>query len=751
MACLLAMLVVCNINVNVSLAATFPEIPALKELDQSDEKVVVIVTATGEVEEAVAAVSQALPQSEVRKMFKRTLNGFSIELMESEVELLKALNEIERVDEIVEYSANLDSSVPFVGGDHVRGMVDPKGVKLTGKGIKVAVIDTGIDYHHPDLKANYKGGYDVVDYDRDPMETVATQGPPTLHGTHVAGIIAANGQVKGIAPDADIYAYRALGPGGQGTTEQVIEAIEKAIDDEVDVLNLSLGNTVNGPDWPTSVALDKAVEEGIVAVTSNGNSGPNMWTVGSPGTSTKAISVGASAPPLKTPYVTVPGQDKEITLYPIGGTLPWTIKRDYEIVDAGYGLEEEWKDLDVQNKIVLIKRGMISFSEKAKAAQKGGAKAVLIYNNLPGSFVGAVEQGVELPVVSISKEDGEWLLEQIEEHKDFQHVRTIYRHEEDFIAPFSSRGPVTQTWEVKPDLVAPGVAIDSTVPKGYLALNGTSMAAPHVAGAAALVKQAHPDWTPDQIKAALMNTAKQLVKSDGEPYYPYEQGAGRLQVDKAVEATTLAYPGALTFGKYTKDDPREKRTVTFTIENHDDVARTYHVKPPFEAPDGLQWEVPFSTTIKPGEKRDVKVNLDLFPQVLAEGTHHGEIIIEGGKEPILVPYVFFIEEPDYPRAMAFNFGPGDQPDQYRYELYLPGGAEEMGIALYDADTFQFVKFLDVKKNVGRGMVGQVWDKLDVPDGTYKALIYARKDGKEDTLESTIIVGPQVLDERLHDD
>ncbi|WP_157108304.1 S8 family serine peptidase [Halalkalibacter krulwichiae] len=240
--------------------------------------------------------------------------------------------------------------------------------------MKVAVIDTGIDYHHPDLKANYKGGYDVVDYDRDPMETVATQGPPTLHGTHVAGIIAANGQVKGIAPDADIYAYRALGPGGQGTTEQVIEAIEKAIDDEVDVLNLSLGNTVNGPDWPTSVALDKAVEEGIVAVTSNGNSGPNMWTVGSPGTSTKAISVGASAPPLKTPYVTVPGQDKEITLYPIGGTLPWTIKRDYEIVDAGYGLEEEWKDLDVQNKIVLIKRGMISFSEKAKAAQKGGPK-----------------------------------------------------------------------------------------------------------------------------------------------------------------------------------------------------------------------------------------------------------------------------------------------------------------------------------------------------------------------------------------
>ncbi len=749
--CLLAVVLVCTININTGFATTFPEIPVVGELEQSNEKVVVIVTASGQVNEAIAAVSTAFPKSKIRKTFKRALNGFSIELMESEVEMLHSFNEIERVDKVVQYSTNLDGSVPFIGGESMRGMLDPSGERLTGKGIKVAVIDTGIDYSHPDLKANYKGGYDVIDYDRDPMETIASQGPPTFHGTHVAGIIGANGKVRGVAPEVDLYAYRALGPGGQGTTEQVIEAIEKAIEDEVDVLNLSLGNTVNGPDWPTSIALDKAVEEGIVAVTSNGNSGPNMWTVGSPGTSTKAISVGASAPPLKTPYITMAGLEKEVTLYPIGGTLPWTLKRDFEIVEAGYGLEEEWEDVDAQNKIVLIKRGMIPFSEKAKAAQKAGAKAMLIYNNLPGSFVGAVEQGIKFPVVSISKEDGDWILEQIENKKEKQYARTIYRNEEDFIAPFSSRGPVTQTWEVKPDLVAPGVAIDSTVPKGYLGLNGTSMSAPHVAGAAALVKQAHPDWTPEQIKAALMNTAKQLVKEDGEPYYPYEQGAGRLQVDKAVQAKTLAYPGSLTFGKYTKEDPREKRTVTFTIENHDEHTRTYHVKPPFEAPDGLQWEVPFSTTIKPGEKAKVDVELDLFPAVLAEGIHHGEIAIEGGPEPIIIPYVFFIEEPNYPRAMAFNFGHGDHPGEYRYELYLPGGAEEMGIALYDPDTFQFIQFLDTKKDIGRGMVGAEWTDIDLPEGVYKALVYARKDGKEDTLESTILIGSQLLQDKRKDE
>ncbi|MCL7747923.1 S8 family serine peptidase [Halalkalibacter alkaliphilus] len=744
---LLILTIACSISLSSAQAAIYPEIPTVGKVDQSDEKVVVIVTAAGEVDDVLKQVATTFPSSKIRKTFKRALNGFSIELLESEVKMLQELNEVERVDKVVEYKANLDGSVPFIGTDNIRGHLDPNGEHLTGKGIKVAVIDTGIDYTHPDLKNNYKGGYDVVDYDRDPMETVASQGPPTLHGTHVAGIIAANGQVKGVAPEADIYAYRALGPGGQGTTEQVIEAIEKAIEDGVDVLNLSLGNTVNGPDWPTSVALDKAVEEGIVAVTSNGNSGPNMWTVGSPGTSTKAISVGASAPPIKTPFVTIPGLDKEVTLYPIGGTLPWNLKRDFELVEVGHGLKEEWEDVDVSGKMVLIKRGMIPFSEKARYAQEKGAKAVLIYNNLPGSFVGAVEQGVKLPVVSISKEDGEWLLEQLEDSKDRQFARTIYRNEEDFIAPFSSRGPVTQTWEVKPDLVAPGVSIDSTVPKGYLGLNGTSMSAPHVAGAAALVKQAHPDWNPDQVKAALMNTAKKLMNEDGEPYYPYEQGAGRLQVDKAIDATTLAYPGAITFGKWTKDDPREKREVTFTIENHDKKTRTFHVKPPFELPDGLQWDVPFATTIKPGEKKEVKVKLDLFPAVLAEGIHHGDIVIDGGKDPISIPYVFFIEEPDYPRAMAFNFGHGDRPGEYRYELYLPGGAEEMGIALYDPDTFQFVKFLDFKEDVGRGMVGKEWDNLDLPDGNYKALIFAKKDGKEDTIESTITIGASLPEEK----
>ncbi|MFA9457655.1 S8 family serine peptidase [Halalkalibacter sp. AB-rgal2] len=707
---------------------------------QSEREIVVIVTASGNLEEIAQEVMTLLPDSEIRKMYRTVLNGFSLELKEGDLDLLAGIEAIDRIDRVTEYSVDLDGSVPFIGGNATRGKMDRDGQRLTGKGIKVAVIDTGVDYNHPDLKANFRGGYDVVDYDHDPMETTSKQGQPTLHGTHVAGIIAANGKVKGVAPEAEIYAYRALGPGGSGTTEQVIEAIEKAVVDEVDIINLSLGNTVNGPDWPTSVALDQAVDEGIVAVTSNGNSGPKMWTVGSPGTSTKAISVGASAPPIKTPYLTYVGEEKELTVYPMGGALPWDLRRDRELVYLDYGLEDDWKETDVKGKVVLVKRGMIPFSEKADYAEEAGVKALIIYNNLSGAFVGMVEPSKKIPVVSLTKEDGEWLVEKIKKGSNSPHLRTVYRHEEDFIAPFSSRGPVTQTWEVKPDIVAPGVAIDSTVPQGYLGLNGTSMSAPHVAGAAALVKQAHPDWTPEQIKAALMNTAKRLENDEGELYLPYEQGAGRLQVDKALEVKTLAYPATLTFGKWSKDDNREKRTVSFTIENHDHLTRTYHVKPPFDAPDGLQWKVPFSLDLKPGEKKEVQVELDLFPAVLEEGIHHGHIEIEGGRDEISIPYVFFIEEPNYPRVMAFNFGVGDHPGDYRYELYLPGGAEEMGIALYDPDTFEFIQFLDVKYNIGRGMVSGTWSKPSVEDGTYKALVYARKDGKEDTIETVITIG-----------
>src|SRR5690606_26334216 len=131
---------------------------------------------------------------------------------------------------------------------------------------------------------------------------------------------------------------------GSGTTEQVIAAIEQAIKDKVDVLNLSLGNNVNGPDLPISLALNKAVEKGITAVTSSGNSGPNIWTVGSPGTASKAISVGASSPTVEVPFLDADGH--KIKLTPLQGSLNWDFDKSYEIVFGGLGKKGELKDAE---------------------------------------------------------------------------------------------------------------------------------------------------------------------------------------------------------------------------------------------------------------------------------------------------------------------------------------------------------------------------------------------------------------------
>ncbi|APO47039.1 hypothetical protein BS614_25305 [Paenibacillus xylanexedens] len=227
--------------------------------------------------------------------------------------------------------------MPYLGIDklHEEG--------ITGKGIKVGVLDTGIDYNHPDLTGAYKGyrahagedpkqvdpttvkGWDFVDNDADPMETtykdwensgykeqgVLAEAYYTSHGTHVSGTIAGQAKndvgyaVKGVAPDVDLYVYRVLGPGGSGEMSGIIAGIDKAIEDELDVINLSLGAATNDPLDPSSIALNNAMLQGVVSMVAAGNDGPNEGTLGTPGASALAITIGASDVPLTIPTATV--------------------------------------------------------------------------------------------------------------------------------------------------------------------------------------------------------------------------------------------------------------------------------------------------------------------------------------------------------------------------------------------------------------------------------------------------------------
>lgn len=711
------------------------KLPPLPAQPKQSQQIAIFMTLETMTEQKLKEITEKYPEIEIRFLFQHALNGFSAKGPSQTLEKLAQDIPMTKLSLVNQYKTmdifQQGDNVKIIGAERARGLFDSKHQRLTGKGVTIGVIDTGIDYRHEDLRRNYGGGRDMIDGDGDPMETKDMEGLGTFHGTHVAGVIAANGRMLGVAPEAKIIAYRALGPGGMGTTEQVVAAIEQAIKDKVDILNLSLGNSVNGPDLPLSVALNNAVDHGITAVTSSGNSGPNIWTVGSPGTASKAISVGASTPTMKIPYIESGGD--RIRLQPLQGSIQWDLDRSYELVAGGLGKKEELKQ--VEGKIVLLQRGELTFSEKVSHAEKAGAIAVLIYNNTNGPLLGNLTQTSTIPVMAMTKKDGLKLKENLEKQIDL--IKTIIIEEKDTLADFSSRGPVTSTWEVKPDLLAPGVAINSTIPGGYLSLQGTSMAAPHVAGACALIKQAHPDWGPMKIKAALMNYAKPLFNEEGQHYKTYEQGAGRIQLEESIEAQVLVYPSSLRFGKFERTDQNREHQVTITIENTSSKRKKITFQVPKQQK-GITWHLPLSFELSAGEKRRVKIRMSAQVNVLDKKMYDGAILIKSDGKSLRLPYLFVLEEPNYPRVMGFDFGPGDRKEMFRYEVYLPGGAEEFGIALFHPDTYQFLQYLDWKRNVGNGLIQQEISAESLPkEGIYVAKVFARKAGQEDWIEALI--------------
>lgn len=680
------------------------------------------------------------PYVEVISVYDELFNGLAIKAEPKKFNRLSSLEFVKAVHPVQTYKIEAINQNQGSPGEKLKEFQNNEQVVLpeilnntyyTGRGVKVGVIDTGIDYTHPDLKGNYQGGYDLVDLDEDPMETIPEQGMPTQHGTHVAGIIAGNGSLKGVAPEVDIYAYRALGPGGIGTSVQIIAAMEQAIRDGVDIINLSLGNDVNGPDYPTSVAVNKANELGVSVVIANGNSGPNPWTVGSPATAAKALSVGASEQLKHLPYLHEPITDKTIMLKSFIGSNPWNLMKDYPLATDNE---------KVAGKIALIQRGEIPFYELAKKAEDRGAVAVLIYNNKEEEFQGSiVNEGdpVDIPVAMITKKQGKWLKQQ-KKHKTL-FVDTIYKEKESGVAEFSSRGPVTVNWDIKPDILAPGTDILSTVPGGYQILQGTSMAAPHVAGAIALLKEANPDWTTEQIFGAIKTTAKQMKDEEEIPLEPIVQGAGLIQPRQAIETQTILYNSILSFGEFS----RNKRTIAteLTVENTTSKPQTYFFHMP-TTERGVSFYLPQSFTVKPKKKKTIPVEIKVTPQLLSEGIHQGWLALEGEEDIYELPYLFINETSDHPKAMGFNFSlKALARDEYQYQLYLTESAKTVDVRLYHPDTLVYERHLlhlkDMKSGLNEGDLRH--SELGAP-GEYIAIVTVElENGQYESYETMLSI------------
>lgn len=717
----------------LSLMITILTIPPTPTQASEEDQESIIIEVEGDPGEQKTYLETYYPSIKVVAVYEKLFNGLALQAAPEKFEKISDLDFIKAMHTVQTYEAvsGLSSNATKKTSNTVIPS-DLNTTKYTGKGVKVGVIDTGIDYEHPDLTESYIAGYDLIDLDDDPMETQPEQGIPTLHGTHVAGIIAANGDLQGVAPDAEIYSYRALGPGGMGTSIQVIAAMERALEDGVDVMNLSLGNAINGPDYPTSMAVNRAIDLGVSVVIANGNNGPDDWTVGAPATASKALAVGATASPQQIPFLYEPKADKTLALYPMQGSVPWDLDKSYAVMNGKEAGES------VRGKIALIQRGKIPFSEKAKRAEEAGAVAVVIHNNEDGMFQGMIENEedpINIPVAAMTKQEGEWLIKEMEDNP--LHVETTYKETKLDIADFSSRGPVTINWHIKPDILAPGTNIRSTVPGGYQELQGTSMAAPHVTGVIALIKEAHPNWTNEQIFGAIKTTGMQMQDKEHIPVEPTIQGMGLIQPNKAIETNTIIENPQLIFGKM--DTFRQTKKVNVSVENTSNKMQKYSFDIPMKQT-GMSWNLPQSFTLKKGEKKTIPVELSITTALLDEGVHQGWLTLNQEDEKYQLPYLFVNKTADNPKAMGFNFSLKPFSDDiFLYQLYVTEPAKRVTVDLYDPNSLMYVRTLLETEELEVGMnEGQIKQSEVGEPGEYKALITIYlESGKYESYETVL--------------
>ena len=660
-------------------------------------------------------------------------NGIGVRIARSEIASLAELPGVTAVQAVGLVELTNEESVPYIGTPDVW-----ESYGFTGDGVKVAIIDTGIDYTHanfagPGTEEAYdladandttigdagdaglfgpdapkiKGGYDFVgdDYDSssdDPALATPQPDPDPLdcngHGSHVAGTAAGLGVTAeletysgaydaathendfeigpGVAPGADLYALRVFGCGGSATDLDVINAIEWAVENDLDVINMSLGSDFGLEDDPTAVASDNASAAGIMVVASAGNAGPSPYITGSPARATSAISVAALDTIESTPGVVMTFADGSsiVAQNSNEGLLPVDPLEIFVVYDDSGAVSEGCDPADyagAEGKLAVVIRGTCARAAKAIYGQEAGAAAVAMINTDPGypPFEGPITSNpdtgeeiiVTIPFLGIrgllgpeETEDPDILVDQDGTHVTLTDV-SIANPGFGNLAAFSSGGPrVGDSW-LKPDITAPGVSIQSTlVASGNLGgrISGTSMASPHVAGVAALTVQAHPDWSVEDRKAAIVNTGDPVAVGG---YQVRLAGTGLVQPFASTTTQTVAVgdpsTGSLNYGyaELFKDFSQRK---TLTLRNHGDAPVTYGLAG-IAAAESAPATVSFnrsSVTVPAGGQATVRVTLSVpaasipgsDPSIVGDDTYHevaGYVELTGeGASTLRVPY-----------------------------------------------------------------------------------------------------------------
>lgn len=634
----------------------------------------------------LVALERDAVEHEVRQEYSRLFNGFSLRASADELERLRRAPGVKAVYPVLTVEADVppepEPTPPPLGGatqpelftalTQTGADVAQNTLGLTGAGVRVAIVDTGTDFTNPDLGGCFgptcrvSFGWDFVGdaFDGDNPLTQpqpdATPNDCRGHGTHVSGIIMANGRVKGVAPGVQFGSYRVFGCGGATTNDLLIAAIERAVADGARVVNISLGNPFSWPQFPTASAASAARALGVIVTSSQGNNGSGgLYGTSAPGSGDDVLAAGSVENTASALAAFTVSPDNLRVAYepsdtapaaPLTGTFPLAAMPPANPLGCN-----PLTAGSLTGQVALIPRGTCSYAVKAQNAQAAGAVAVVVSNNVAGLLQMQVT-GVMVPTVMISQADGATLTTRLGMGAVSltwgSSVQTP-RANGGQVSPTSSWGPTAELG-FKPDVVTPGGGIFSTWRTNagsWATISGTSMAAAHLAGLTALLLQAQPTLTPAELADVLRNTAAPVTApSSMNLESTLRQGAGLVRITAAAQTVARVFPSKLALGE-SQGVTSFVRTLTLTNRGASDLVFTPSHAPALSvigdayAPTSTaagQASVTFSAptvTVPAGGPATVTVTITPNAMLPARGFFSGFLVFTAGTTVLRVPYL----------------------------------------------------------------------------------------------------------------
>ena len=538
------------------------------------------------------------PRAKVTSQYDLSLNAVAVELNGESLATIAASPLVLRAEyEGLYYPVAEDPDLDLISAPDAWDVGG--GSETAGEGVKVAIVDSGIDATHPCFDdTGYDNQTQLGDKNFTNNKVIVakvfnmragvrryTAEAIDSHGTHVAGTVACNfgtpanvngvaipHTISGVAPRALLGNYNVFPADvANARSEDILNALDAAYIDGFDVANMSLGGGAHGIQDLLTIAVDNLDRANMVVAVAAGNSGPGHYTVESPGSAERALSAGAAsvghviATPVTVGGITAAGVSGDFATVSSDLIAPLAAVTEAPVSsDTGLSTACGPLSTNLAGQIALISRGTCSFSTKIRNAQNAGAVAVLVSNNVAGDGIGMASDGTPnqptVPAYNVSINDGAALKTHNGGSTTISATPAyIVTGNDDFMAGFSSQGPTDVDFRVKPDVVAPGVNVLSSIPAAYCSappcfafFQGTSMATPHLAGSAAVVRQQHPDWSAAQVRSAIVNTADQgVLKKSTSTALELDVnivGAGRENLLSAVNAVVLLDPVSLSFG-----------------------------------------------------------------------------------------------------------------------------------------------------------------------------------------------------------